>query len=303
MSNTIPSKIEDLPNEIWLEIFDYFNWFDLFSSFYCLNKRIWHLLMCIKTLSVHSTYPKKSPSDQFKRTYSQVVSNHSYNESFNITKQFNSFSGLSSLIANTFSDDNWRSTDEFVKFIFTQHCPIIHYSHIQWNVLEHKMQMNDNLCGTFHFPLLRHLHVNKLPFHLAIQLLNQCIHLRSFSAILYDYPSEKNVTILSTQIPDRIRIDGLPLLIRLNLGEDDYQEEETSSTFLEFLLPCCPNLRTFNFNIRFQDVPDCRDKILDPNWWQHIFITNNRLNRIFLHFEWWTRDIRNNGFTKIQRFQ
>ena len=47
--------IENLPNELWIEIFKYFDWMNLFSAFYGINKRINQLLMSIKVLSIYSS--------------------------------------------------------------------------------------------------------------------------------------------------------------------------------------------------------------------------------------------------------
>ncbi|UJR17482.1 hypothetical protein I4U23_004377 [Adineta vaga] len=302
------SSIEDLANEIWLEMFDYLDWINLFSTFYGLNKRINQLLMCIKILSVYSSYLinqsdriylcfKEFPLDEFKQLqHFRLTYDYPYDESLNIAKYFRSFSTLKSFIIDGNYDENCRCTNEFTTIIFRQYCPFLQHLHLHGNVFEQEVQITENIC-TFNFPFLRHVHVNKLPFHLAIQLLNQCTHLHSFSSILYNYPSEENVVVL----PDRIRI-GLPLLKKLHLGEDNFYEKETSSTFLELFLPCCPNLCAFNFHIRFNDCYANRDKFLSPNWWKLTLASNNKLNRIFLHLHWWTRDIRNNGFEKIQRF-
>ena len=47
--------IENLPNELWIEVFKYFDWMNLFSAFYGINKRINQLLMSIKVLSIYSS--------------------------------------------------------------------------------------------------------------------------------------------------------------------------------------------------------------------------------------------------------
>ena len=56
MSDGKRSRIEDLANEIWLEIFDYLDWINIFLAFYGINKRINQLLVSIKTLSLYSFY-------------------------------------------------------------------------------------------------------------------------------------------------------------------------------------------------------------------------------------------------------
>jgi len=56
MSDEAPSRIEDLANEIWLEVFDYLDWINLFLAFHGINKRISELLVSIKVLSLYSSY-------------------------------------------------------------------------------------------------------------------------------------------------------------------------------------------------------------------------------------------------------
>ena len=52
----VRTDIECLPNELWLTVFNYLDWINLFSTFYGINKRINQLLMSINTLSIYSSY-------------------------------------------------------------------------------------------------------------------------------------------------------------------------------------------------------------------------------------------------------
>ncbi|CAF3976335.1 unnamed protein product [Rotaria sp. Silwood1] len=151
----------------------------------------------------------------------------------------------------------------------------------------------------FHFPSLLYIHVSKLHVILAIQLLDQCPQLRSFSAKLYGHPMRDNTTASSILLPTRITM-GLITMKKLNLGEDNDFGTEFGSTFLELLLSCCPNLHTFILDIR------CRDnweRLLEADWWAHVFASDNKLKRISLHLQWSTRDYRHNWHEKFQRFQ
>ncbi|CAF0967257.1 unnamed protein product [Adineta steineri] len=313
MSNRNPSCIEDLANELWLEIFDYLDWINLYSALYGINKRINQLLMNIQTLSIYSSYLinylntlylcfTEFPIEKFQYIqHFQLIYDYPYNESLDIAKYFHSFPSLISLIIDANSDNYDRDTNQLITIIFHQHCHFLQYLHLQGNMFDKPLPINEHVC-TFYFPSLVHIHVNKLPFYMGMQLLDQCIHLRSFSAIFYNYPSNDNVIALSNEMPERILL-GLPKLTKLGLGEDNFYEKESSSTFLEFFLPICPNLRTFNFNIHFHDYSVNHDKILDPNWWEYILASHSYLKRIFLRLNWWIRDIRNDGFSKIRRFQ
>ncbi|CAF1409965.1 unnamed protein product [Adineta steineri] len=305
MSDEVPSRIEDLPNEIWLEVFDYLDWINLFSAFYGLNKRINEFLLSIKYLSLYSSYLINSsnsiyicfqefPIKEFKQIqHFQLIYDNPYENELNIAKHFTRFSTLISLRIDTNCGES-GCNNEFGTIIFHQHCPYLQRLYLYGNVFDRELQIIDDIC-TFYFSSLRYIHVNKLPFNLAIQLLDQGTQLRSFSAILYGYPER----VSSILLPDRIRM-GLPLLNKLSLGEDNYFETESSSTLFEFLFPCCPNLRTFTVDIRCND--NC-EKLLDPNWWAHLLASHNRLKRISFHIKWWTRNFRSNGHEKIQRFR
>lgn len=56
MSNERPSRLEDLPNEVWLEVFSYLDWINLFMAFYGIKKRINQLLTSINSLELYSSY-------------------------------------------------------------------------------------------------------------------------------------------------------------------------------------------------------------------------------------------------------
>lgn len=56
MSDRAPSRIEDLANELWLDVFGHLDWINLFMAFHGINKRIDELLVRIKVLSLYSSY-------------------------------------------------------------------------------------------------------------------------------------------------------------------------------------------------------------------------------------------------------
>ncbi|CAF1381356.1 unnamed protein product [Adineta ricciae] len=312
MSKATRSCFEDLANELLLEIFDYLDWINLFSAFYGLTKRINHLVTCINTLSIYSNYLinqsnivylcfQEFPLTEFKQIqHFKLLYDNPYDESLNIAKYFSSFRTLISLHidANVIEDGN--CTNEFLEIIFHQNCPFLQRLYLHGNVFDQDLKSIQGVC-TFHFPSLLHIHVTKLPFRVAIQLLDQCSRLHSFSAMLYDYPTEENVTALASQMPESIRV-GLPTLTNLSLGEKNRFHKESTSTFLEFLLPRCPNLRTFHFDIHCNDNGDC-EKILHPDWWKYALRSNSHLAHIDFRLSWWTRHIIHNGYEKIQRFR
>lgn len=131
----------------------------------------------------------------------------------------------------------------------------------------------------FRYPPFLHILVNKLHFIVAIQIVDQCPQLRSFTATLYGHPIGDDATSSTIILPTQIH-RGLRAMKMISLGEDNYFRNECSSTFLELLLPCCPNLRTFILEIRCND--NCR---------------------ILVEANWWTRDCSYNWNEDIQRFR
>jgi len=47
--------IENLPNELWIKVFNYLDWINLFSAFYGLNQRINQLVKSMNILSIYSS--------------------------------------------------------------------------------------------------------------------------------------------------------------------------------------------------------------------------------------------------------
>lgn len=160
---------------------------------------------------------------------------------------------------------------------YRQHCPFLQRLYLHGNIFDRELEIIDNV-STFDSSSLLYIHVNKLHFTLVIQLLDQCPQLCSFSAVIYGYPTRDFTTASSIMLPTRISI-GLRAMKKLNLGEDDCFSKDFGSTFLEFLLPRCPNLRTFVF-----DLVCCHRgrRPLDPNWWAHVLASNQKLKRISL---------------------
>lgn len=182
--------------------------------------------------------------------------------------------------------------------IFRQHCPVLQRLYLYGNVFDQKLEILDNVC-TFYFPSLLYIHVCKLHFILALQILDQCPLLRSFSAKLYGHPKRDStapsVILLSTRI-----CMGLPSIRKLNLAEDNNFENDLDSTFLERLLPCCPNIHTFILDFCCWEN---WGKLFQADWWPNVFASNNKLKQISLHLQYSTRDQIHNWAQIIQCFR
>ena len=160
---------------------------------------------------------------------------------------------------------------------FRQHCPFLQRLHLHGNVFDREVQIMETI-GAFHFPSLLHIHVNKLHIILAIQLLDQCPQLRSFSAKIYGHQMENGKKLASITLPSRIRM-GLTAMEKLSLGDDDFSRNDFGSLFLGLLLPCCPNLHTFSFDYICHER---ERRPLDPNWWTRVFASHKKMKRISL---------------------
>ncbi|CAF1600489.1 unnamed protein product [Adineta ricciae] len=53
---------EDLANELWLEMFEYFDYVDLLKAFFGLNRRTNQLIQSIKILLLRSSYVLRHPN-------------------------------------------------------------------------------------------------------------------------------------------------------------------------------------------------------------------------------------------------
>jgi hypothetical protein len=89
-------------------------------------------------------------------------------------------------------------------------------------------------------------------------------------------PSSNISPLFCSLIPTQNNM-GLTAMKNLNLTGQTFFKDELGSTFLEHLLPCCPNLRTFILCYYYDDLGG---KPLDPNWWPCLLASNNILKRI-----------------------
>lgn len=197
----------------------------------------------------------------------------------NVAKSLPSLSSLLSLTihANFF---NHQASNDLATIYLCQRYPCLQRLYLHGREFDREHPAMENLY-TFYSPSLLYLHVDKLHYMTAIQVLEQCSQLRSFSAMIYGFPdkySAETTTTTSIQLPTR-STKGLTALKALSVGESNDSRSDFSSTFLELLLPCCPNLRTFSFDV-FCSQPV--GKPLDPYWWSHALASNNKLKRISL---------------------
>jgi hypothetical protein len=218
-------------------------------------------------------------------------------DTMTITKHLPSFLNLISLTVNG-NCGGFQCNNEFATMIFRQNFPFLQRMYLDGKLFDHELKISDNVC-MFYFPSLLYIHVSKLHVILALQLLDQCPQLRSFSAKLYGHPIRDNTTSSAILLPTRISM-GLIAMKKLSLGQANNFGNEFGSAFLERLLPCCSNLRTFNLDICCWDN---WERLIEADWWAHVFGSDNKLKRISLHLQWTTIDRTHNWREKFQRFQ
>jgi hypothetical protein len=190
---------------------------------------------------------------------------------------------------NEHEDGDEHGHDEEEKilmdYLFRQNCPFLQRLYIYGCFWEPEIM--NNVC-MFYFPSLLYIHVDKLHFSLALQLLNQCCQLRSFSAEI-DHEETDYSTIKASPILLSLLVSSAPALTALT--KLDLRGLTNCNPFwvefLEHLLPCCPYLRKFLIKIRCTEYGQT---LLEADWWTHVFASNNELQKISLHLKWSTRN-------------
>ncbi|UJR12563.1 hypothetical protein I4U23_016739 [Adineta vaga] len=282
------SCIEDLANELWLEVFEYVDWINLFTSFYGINERINQLIQSIKSLSLYSSYLversnstyilfQEFPIEKFKQIqHFRLEYDDPYDGSFNIVKHLPSVSILVSLTISGHWDNRTCVNPPTMNF-FRLNCPFLQRLYLQGTLFNGELPLVNNLC-TFYFPSLLYIEVGVLHYVLAIRILEQCPQLRSLSAKLYVYPNDDGAKVSSALSSTRINM-GLPNMKKLNLRGDQDFYNPFLTKFLELLLRCCPNLHTFSFEFTWYQ----NDRsLLDPYWWTTMLGSHNKLKQISL---------------------
>jgi hypothetical protein len=217
--------------------------------------------------------------EEFKQIqHFQLTYDSPYEDALNIAKLLPAFSNLLSFSINANFPPS-AIVDEFQSICFCQYRPSLQRFNLQGSAFDLELPMMDNVC-MFSSPSLLHIHVGKIRFNMAIQLLNLCPRLRSFTAKFYGPYSWEDSTVASSIVLPTCITMGLTALKELNLNDDDYSMTEYSSRLLELLLPCCSNLRTFSF------AYNCTQRTrrpLDPHWWTRVLAFNNKMTRISLN--------------------
>jgi hypothetical protein len=138
--------------------------------------------------------------------------------------------------------------------------------------------------------------MNKIDVSLAIQILDRCRQLHSFSGDLYCCASSRSRITTSLSSP-LFRNNTSPLSITkldLKLSYDTRIWDK----FVGDLLLCCPNLCIFLIDVYGNDY---EKTLLNVDWWTNIFASNEKLQRISLQLHWSTRDSNRNYAQKIFR--
>jgi hypothetical protein len=212
-------------------------------------------------------------------------------EELNIVKYLSVVPTLTSLHININSDIEEKHHDQLIKDLFCQNYPSLQRFYINRNNDRvHYSNIIDNVY-TFDFPVILYMHMGKLSLYLAIQILNQCHQLRSFSADLrYKHCDNPETMDFDSMSLFQSSTPSLMAMTKLNL-KGLYYLNSLWIKLLEYLLPCCPNLETFIFNIHCNINPK---RLLEADWWTNVFASNNKLKRISLDFHWSTHNYDDN---------
>ena len=184
-----------------------------------------------------------------------MIYDNPFEDGWNIANDCSSLSTLVSLTVNANCDKfSWNT--EFLKIIFRQNCPCLQRLYLDGNVFDRELLIVNNLF-TFHFPSLLYIRVNKLHIMLALQILKQCPQLCSFETKFYGEPIMDDSTSYDTFFSTHMNMN-LTAMKKLSLKGENQTDiglgnefgKEFGSIFLKLLLSCCPNLRTFIFDIR-----------------------------------------------------
>jgi hypothetical protein len=227
----------------------------------------------------------------------QLIYDQSHGVGMTIAKHFGMFSRLISLTINTNGNDIVHC-NELPVILIQQNWSVLQRLHLHGNIFDQDLESLDNVF-MFHFPSLRDIHVCRLHVLLAIELLDQCPQLYSFSATLYGQPTRDNTAASAILLPTRVRT-GLVAMKKLDLGVDNDSQPKFDLASLELLLSCCPNLRTFGIDVCCHED---WEPLLDTNWWTRTFALHDKLKRISLHLHYTTRDEQYNGQNTLERFR
>ena len=236
----------------------------------------------------------------------QLIYDDPYKDPLSITKDFASFSTLVSLTVNAHCGQFRYNNELLLMIIFRQNCPLLRRLYLDGNVFDQELQIVDN-SFTFHFSSLLYIHVSKLHLKLALQILNQCPQLRSFSTKFYGELILDDLISYETFLSTHLNMN-LPAMTKLSLSGENQADiglgnefgKDFGSIFLKLLLSRCLNLRTFIFDIRC-----CGDweRLLEADWWSRVFASHNKLKQISLHLQWKTRAYQSIWHQKCERFK
>ena len=175
--------------------------------------------------------------------------------------------------------------DRFIQILFHQSCPLLQQLYVYGIKIRSKIM---NITFGFYFPSLLYIHMNKINLFLAIQILDRCNRLRSFSSELYhnDEPISSEIATTFMQNGPGLNNKSLTAMTKLDLKLSDCMDVWRNK-FLKCLLSCCANLCTFLIDVQYASYEII---FFDANWWTKVLASNKKLQRISLQLHYETRD-------------
>jgi len=204
--------------------------------------------------------------------YFQLIYDNEFDESLNISKDLSSFSNLVSLCLQA-NYGRHLDRNKFQMFIYQQDFPSLRRLQLNGNVFDYTLQIPYTELKP-NFPLLQHLDVGTLHINFALEILNKCPQLRSFSAKLCCDTTKDTIIPFNTY---------LPALKVLKLRGDTDFGNGFGTEFLEHFLPFCSNIHTFMFQIHCRNT---WENLLKADWWSHVLVSNRKIKKITLNFKW-----------------
>jgi len=255
------STLQSLPNEIFIDLYEYFDAQELFQSFYNLNSRFNFLLRSLSNLSIHFR-SSNTNSLNHKMIFSSQIHTLNIYSQHNI--KLNQFFNLRSLII-------WFPTDEQILQINTESFPYIEYLCVSFTAakpsicsLYQKIFSNGfpslkscYLCGHqsvidttrwSQSPNLQYLHTSSTDS----SILNACPKLYS---LILDLPTFEDIP---TRFKPHYNLKRLELILASITWSND-------ENHLKILFSSLPNIERFCFHKTFS-ITNSIDILLNYDW-------------------------------------
>jgi hypothetical protein len=284
--------LEFLPNELIIELFQYFTTQDLFQSFYNLNFRFNHLIQCLTHLT-YSTNRKDNSILSYPYIRTLIIN-------AKIQDRLICFPNIRRLILD-------YVTDDFILQLTKDILPNLEYLSIYHKV--HPFSMFDLRSKIFSntFPNLKYCYISRMKPPCSIQQWTQTLSLRClkvneinsfiYTSILLACP---NLYFLKFKLSIRSKIQSNIVLhtnlkrLIINMTYDDWPWDDT---VLQDYLFCVPNLEQFRIYRSISGDLNIMDGYLEGYDWCSSIISSHLLSLYRFQFDLCVR--RSNGLIEL----